>query len=202
VTDFEKFRPTSPVTLLTPEPTGGFYREQGVEAFVRRFGYADKSGKEGRLNFGGIYSSVRDFHGDTGLQLRLTGYDFESGKITDLDGGIALLDRDGEVAALWRYTGILEHWKRKHAQAAYVPSLFRAPPPEYHFGPKVMLCEETDLTLFLRAIASGTIYYDPAIKLEKDGTPDMKIKRRSQFRIRHDQLDSMYHQTEIVELKV
>ena len=30
------------ITLMTPEPTGGFYRERGVEAFVRQFGYADK----------------------------------------------------------------------------------------------------------------------------------------------------------------
>ena len=45
VNNFEKYRPKSPVTLLTPEPTGGFYREQGVEAFVRRFGYSDKNGK-------------------------------------------------------------------------------------------------------------------------------------------------------------
>ncbi|MEO9527235.1 MULTISPECIES: MvaI/BcnI family restriction endonuclease [Pseudomonadota] len=202
VTDFDKFRPKSPVTLLTPEPTGGYYRDQGVEAFVRRFGYADKSGKTGRLNFGGVYSTIRQYHADTGLQLRMTGYDFGTGKIVDLDGGIALLNRNEEVAALWKYTGILEHWKRKHAQAAYVPSLFRQPPPEYWFGPKVLLCEESDLTLFLRAIANGTIYYDPAIKLENDGTPSMSIKRRSQFRIRHDQLGSMYHQTELVELQI
>lgn len=202
VKDFEKFRPSSPVTLLTPEPTAGFYREQGVEAFVRRFGYDDKSGKKGRLNFGGIYSSERTFHPDTGLQLRLIGYDFASCKIVDLDGGIALQDCHGEIAALWRYTGILEHWKRKHSQAAYVPSLFRAPPPEYRFGPKVLLCEETDLTLFLHAVANGIIYYDPAIKLENDGTTKVNIKRRSQFRIRHDKLQQMYHKTELVTLQV
>lgn len=200
VADFDSYRPKSPVTLLTPEPTGGYYRTNGVEAFIRRFGYADKSGKENRLNFGGIYSSVRPYHADTGLQLRLTGYDFDKGKIVDLEGGITLQDRNGEIAALWKYTGILEHWKRKHAQAAYMPSLFRKPPPEYRFGPKVLLCEETDLTLFLRAIADGTIYYDPAIKLENDGTPKMSIKRRSQFRIRHNDLSSMYHRTGTVEL--
>ena len=54
VDDFNRFMPKSPVTLLTPEPTGGYYREQGVEAFVRRYGYPDKSGKANRLNFGGI----------------------------------------------------------------------------------------------------------------------------------------------------
>lgn len=188
--------------MLTPEPTGGFYREKGVEAFLRRFGYADKSGKAGRLNFGGGYSSARGCHPDTGLQLRLTGYDFESGKITDLTGGIALLDQHGEVAALWQYTGIIEHWNRKHAQAAYIPSLFRTPPPEYRFGPRIQLCEQTDLILFLKALAAGTVYYDPAIKLETDVAGNFRIKRRSQFRIRHDQLGQMYHATEVVELSI
>ena len=40
VTDFEKFRPKSPVTLMTPEPTGGFYRDEGVAAFLHLYGYA------------------------------------------------------------------------------------------------------------------------------------------------------------------
>lgn len=43
------------ITLMTPEPTGGFYREKGVEAFVRKFGYADKLGRADRLNFGGVH---------------------------------------------------------------------------------------------------------------------------------------------------
>lgn len=198
VTDFNAYRPTSVVTLMTPEPTGGFYRDNGAEAFVRRFGYPDKSGKAGRINFGGIYASTKVFHADTGLQLRMTGYDMAAGKITDMDGGIALVDRHGEIAALWKYPGIIEHWSRKHAQAAYVPSLYRTPPPEYRYGPRILLCEKTDLTLFLRAIADGTVYYDPALKIE----PATGLKRRSQFRIRHDQLVRMYHQSELVELDV
>jgi hypothetical protein len=64
----------------------------------------------------------------------------------------------------------------------------------------VLLCEGTDLTLFLRAVARGAIYYDPGVKLERDGAPEMRIKRRSQFRIRHELLTTMYHETEIVEL--
>lgn len=200
VADFESCRPKSPVTLLTPEPTGGFYREQGVEAFLRRFGYADKSGKAGRVNFGGVYSNVRPYHADTGLQLRMTGYDHESGKITDMTGGIVLLDQHGETAALWQYTGIIEHWNRKHAQAAYIPSLFQTPPPVYRYGPRIQLCEQTDLILFLKAVAAGIVYYDPAIKLENVGTSGARIKRRSQFRIRHDRIGQMYHATEMFEL--
>ena len=33
-----------PLTLMTPEPTGGYYREEGPEAFVRKYGYPDKRG--------------------------------------------------------------------------------------------------------------------------------------------------------------
>lgn len=198
VTDFTAYRPTSVVTLMTPEPTGGFYRDNGAEAFVRRFGYPDKSGKDGRINFGGVYTNTKVFHNDTGLQLRMIGYDMAEGKITDMDGGIALIDRCGEVAALWKFPGIIGHWSRKHAQAAYVPSLYRTPPPQYRYGPRILLCEKTDLTLFLKAVADGTVYYDPALKID----PVTGLKRRSQFRIRHDQLVRMYHRSEIVELDV
>ncbi len=200
VTDFSKYRPKSPVTLLTPEPTGGYYREQGVDAFIRRYGYADKSGKADRLNFGGIYACNRPWHSDTGLQLRLAGYDSASGKITDMNGGLALLDRDENHAALWKFESIIEHWSRKHAQAAYVPSLFQTPPPEYRYGARVQLCEQTDLSLFLSAVAEGTVYYDPAIKIEDANSSKPLIKRRSQFRTRHEQLGRMYHRTEIREL--
>lgn len=200
VGDFDRYRPRSPVTLMTPEPTGGLYRTEGIQPFMRRYAYADKSGRADRLNFGGVYACDRGYHADTGLQLRMTGY--EAGKITDMTGGIVLLDRQDNVAALWRYTGIIEHWNRKHTQAAYVPSLFREPPPEYRYGPKILLCEQTDLTLFLSAVASGVVYYDPGIKIEGLGGGNPRVKRRSQFRIRHDRLAQMYHQNEIVQLEI
>lgn len=200
VGDFAKFLPKSPVTLMTPEPTGGLYRQQGVAAFMARYAYPDKSGKEDRMNFGGVYACGRDFHPETGLRLVLEGYDTEAGKITDMTGGIALQDRDGQPAALWRYGGIMEHWNRKHAKAAYVPSLFRTPPPEYAYGPRVLLCEQTDFSLFLKAVAAGTIYYDPAIKIEQASGPTPALKRRSQFRIRHCDLGGMYRQSDIFHL--
>ena len=200
VTDFEKFKPKSPVTLMTPEPTGGLYRDEGIQAFMHRYAYPDKSGKEGRRNFGGIYACNRDFHADTGLKLTMSGY--KNGQITDMNGGIVLLDRRDNVAAMWKYTGIIEHWNRKHAQAAYVPSLFRTPPPEYRYGPQILLCEQTDLTLFLNAVASSVVYYDPAIKAVGLESTNPAIKRRSQFRIKHDMLTQMYHKNEIAALEI
>lgn len=202
VRDFNGYHPVGPVTLMTPEPTGGIYRDQGVAGFMRRYGYPDKSGKPDRVNFGGIYACNRDYHADTGLRLVLQGYDSESGKITDMTGGIVLLSRQDEVAASWKFTGLMEHWTRKHAQAAYVPSLFREPPPEYAYGPRILLCEQTDFSLFLKAVADCSVYYDPAIKMEEASSGRPSIKRRSQLRIKHDQLEKMYYRHEYVTLKI
>lgn len=200
VVDFINLRPKSVVTLMTPEPTGGIYRDSGVADFLHQFGYADKSGQDDRINFGGIYACNIDLHHETQLKLVLDGYDMETGKITDIDGSIALVSAQGEVAARWGFIGIMKHWNCKHVQAAYVPSLLRKPPPEYSYGPKVLLCEQTDFFLFLKAVALGCVYYDPGIKMEKASSDKPAIKRRNQFRIKHKQLTSLYHQSEIVVL--
>jgi hypothetical protein len=130
----------------------------------------------------------------------LTGYDAPSGKLTDVDGGMLLIDQHDEVAASWSFKGLMAHWNRKHAQAAYVPSLFRTPPPEYSFGAEVLLCEQTDFLLFLKAFAASRIYYDPAVKIEKASTDKPDIKRRSQFRVAHADLPSLYRRHETVLL--
>jgi len=200
VNDFSSLRPKSPVTLMTPEPTGGIYRTDGVAEFLRRFGYTDQNGKADRFNFGGRYDCQRGHHELTGLRMILTGYDTSNQKMIDLDGSIALIDANETVAASWTFKGMMAHWNRKHAQAAYVPSLFRSPPPEYSYGPFALLCEQTDFLLFLRALAAGTIYYDPGIKIEKASSAHPAIKRRSQFRVAHHNLTALYNRHEAVPL--
>lgn len=200
VGDFTKYAAKSPVTLMTPEPTGGIYRDKGVDMFLRRFGYPDKAGKEGRINFGGIYTIDRDFHADTGLALRMTGFDAATGKITNVDGAIMLVDRDETIAASWGFKGIMAHWNRKHAKAAYVPSLMRDPPPNYSYGPIVQMSEGTDVLLLLGAFASGAVYYDPGIKMERADTDKPVTKRRSQFRVKHNFLNHLYSSTSICNL--
>lgn len=201
VTDLVSFRPKSPVTLMTPEPTGGIYRDQGVPTFLKRFGYADQAGKPDRYNFGGRYDCQRGANSLTGLRMALTGYDTGAGKITDFDGGMTLLSGSGEIAASWSFKGMMAHWTRKHALAAYVPSLFREPPPEYRYGAKVLLCEQTDFLLFLSAFAAGTVYYDPGIKIEGASTAAPAIKRRSQFRVAHADLTRLYQHHDYVDIR-
>ena len=190
---------SKPITLLTPEPTGGYYTEHGATAFVRRFGYPDQHGRPGRLNFGGIYRvGTRVLR--TQLELGLRGFDRVSGTMTDAHGAVEIVDPDGTVAASWSFAKLLEHWSRKHALAAYVPALRRDDPRrQYRFGRKVRLARHTNGLTLLRAIASGHVYYDPGIKLESAAAGD-ETKRRSQFRIQSKELGRLYSDFESVDV--
>lgn len=196
VNNLENCRPKSPVTLFTPEPTGGYYQEQGVEQFIRKYGYLDKNGRPSRMNFGGIYAYGRPPHPDTSLVLGLEGYNQNSQKVDDINGGVILTDPSGNTAAKWDFISILKHWNRKHNRAAYVPSIARNNPRSYMFGAQVELGFDTDFLRFISAVSSGDIYLDPGIKMENMTSPKPRIKRRSQFRIKHGRLFSLYSRFE------
>ncbi|MGC3959861.1 MAG: MvaI/BcnI family restriction endonuclease [Verrucomicrobiota bacterium] len=200
VEDFERIESAKPITMMTPEPDGGFYKDADVEEFIHKFGYADKKGRSDRLNFGGRHVvGVRC--PPTGLTLQLAGYDATKGKITNADGQIALVSDAGEVAASWSFRKILEHWSHKHAKAVYVPSKRQTEPRwQYAYGHKVRLAERTDSLRLLRAFASGAVYYDPGIKLENASTDKAKAKKRSQFRVASKNINALYEAVETVEV--
>ena len=54
--------------------------------------------------------------------------------------------------------------------------------------------------MFLKAFAAGSIYYDPAIKVENASSPKPDIKRRSQFRVAHADVPLLYKAHEVVAL--
>ncbi len=191
--------PGGAITLMTPEPTGGFYKREGVEAFIRAYGYPDKRGVRDRWNFGGIHR-VGHRHSTTGLRMELAGYDRERGKLADATGSLALVDATGNVAAEWAFSGLLSHWSRKHSKAVYVPSMRRtAPEWQYAYGPRIRLAEETDPLRLLAGLACGAVYYDPGIKLEEASTRP-HVKRRSQFRIASKEIGVLYARLETVDL--
>jgi hypothetical protein len=181
-----------PITLMTPEPKGGLYIELGAEKFIRRFGYKDRTGRVGRLNFGGKYTCLKPYP-LTGLMLRLDGFDLQSGKWLP-DGQVALVaSGETEPAASWPFAELLDHWGRKHAKAVYVPSIvMREPELRYQFGTYVRLGEGPDFTYFLKALALGIIFYDPGIKLEQAEGKWKPPKRRSQFRVISGDLPKLY----------
>ena len=190
---------SSIITLFTPEPTDGFYITNGVEAFIRKYGYDDKRGRVDRKNFGGIHK-VDLRHEQTKLKMELIGYDKSTGKIRNSEGKIALIDERENIAASWDFASLLKHWNKKHDKACYVPSIkIMEPRRKYRYGNKIILGTGTDFPLFLRGMACGNIYYDPGIKME-NASSKPKIKRRSQFRIKTSGLNYLYKENEIVTL--
>lgn len=187
------------ITLMTPEPTDGIYKMEGAESFIRKYGYADKTGREDRMNFGGIHKTgIR--HQSTNLELQLIGFDSDSGKIRSTNGRIALVDIEGNETASWSFASMLLHWNRKHNQACYVPSLNETVQERhYKYGNNIILGTGTDFQLFLSQMANGNIYYDPGIKMENISTKPL-IKKRSQFRIKSQHLPLLYKLNEIVDI--
>lgn len=199
VRDFVRYAARSPVTLFTPEPTIGVYADEGVIPFVRRFGYQDTKGRDNRLNVGGRFTVGR-IAPRTGLRLVLAGYDAEAGKIVDPAGGVHLLAGDDTIAAGWPFTSLIEHWNRKHAQAAFVPSIKRDNPRQYRYGRRIFLGTGSDFGLFVAALAHGSVCYDPGIKLEGIGTGRETPHRRSQFRMAFRALGDVYRAFERIEV--
>ncbi len=186
------------ITLMTPEPNGGLYAEEGPEAFLRKYGYADRSGIADRINFGGVHR-VGTPHEGTTLQLSLAGWDVEKDEMIRIDGGIELVNPNGEIAARWSFESLLNHWKRKHARAVYVPSNCETEPRRYRYGSRVLVCTGTEFPLLLRAFARGAAFYDPGIKLE-NASGSAELKRRSQFRIQMGNIADLYEKTEWMDL--
>lgn len=199
VGNFENVNSGSAITLMTPEPNGGFYKEKGIEKFIRTFGYKDKNGVPDRINFGGIHR-VGEKQTTTGLKLVVEGYDLEKHEITKADGKLALVTAKGVVAASWSFSGLFSHWSRKHEKAVYVPSQMRMDPVrQYCYGNIVRLAQSTNSLKFLDCLISNAIFYDPGIKMEFASTKP-NIKRRSQFRIASKNIPKLYESLEIVHL--
>lgn len=187
------------ITLMTPEPTSGYYAEKGADAFIRKYGYYDLRGREDRMNFGGIHK-IGSRHSRTKLVMDIIGFDRESDRIRNTEGRIVLLDLEGEVVAAWDFASLLLHWNKKHNQACYVPSQCeKHPSQQYRYGSKITLGEGTDFQLFLKEMTKGNIYYDPGIKMEKMSSRPI-IKKRSQFRIKSQYLSALYKTSEIIDI--
>ncbi|MDB4223946.1 MvaI/BcnI restriction endonuclease family protein [Granulosicoccus sp.] len=200
VTKFPKTG-TRPTTLMTPEPNGGYYTIKGAAQFVKTYGYADKSGIADRMNFGGKHL-VGQRQNLTNLTMKLIGFDAATSSITDASGVIALLDSAGNVTASWSFAKFMDHWKRKHSKAVYIPCMKRMQlgRREYYFGKDVELGTGTSFEMILSAMNLGAVYYDPGIKLEHVSSAKPALKRRNQFRVNHKHLETLYKKYEILDV--
>jgi len=188
------------LTIITPEPDGGFYKSEGVKLFMRQYGY-DNANIADRRDFTGrhFYEKSCD---KTRLTLVMPGFDASVGKMADATGCVGLLDGNDNLAASWSFAKLLGHWKKKHAKAAYIPSVANDTTDGmryYHFGKMVRLYEGTTIDRLLAGIAQHKVYYDPGIKMEQVSTKAL-VKKRSQFRIKSKDLNSLYDHLEMVDV--
>jgi hypothetical protein len=190
-----------PITLLTHEPTAGYYATAGFRPFMRRHGYADRRGRPDRLNFGGIYR-VGHRVPLTGLTMKLQGFDPATDVVDLVNGQLALVDDAGAVALAYPISQLLDHWSVKHALCAYVPYVRDAAGAHkrYRYGHTVRLASGTDGLRLIRAIHEGVVYYDPAPKLENASGPKPVEKRRNQLRVASADIGQLYSDiaTEVV----
>jgi len=188
------------LTVMTPEPDGGFYVQEGIKPFMHRYGYANPKISD-RRDFTGrhFYKQTCD---KTSLTLVMPGFDAGSSTMSDASGYIGLVDAEDKLAASWSFAKLLDHWKKKHSKAAYIPSVasdtadgVRA----YHYGKTVRLYEGTNIDRLLGGVAERKVYYDPGIKMEQVSTKGL-VKKRSQFRIKSKDLDSLYDNLDTLDV--
>lgn len=200
-TDFLRPR-YGPVTLMTPEPDGGYYSTDGVVEFMLRYGYPSAR-HEGRRDYAGTQRHGDELHPRCGTRLQVEGYDAVVGALVD-DGRIALRDADDRLAASWSFSKLLSHWKSKHAQTVYVPTITALAPDGgymYRYGSKVVLGEGTTFPRLLSALVARTVYYDPGTNIVKTGpSGEWKRHSRNQFRTKWADVQDLYDKTETVDV--
>ncbi len=177
------------VTLMTPEPDGGMYGNQGVKAFVRKYG--SPSGND-TLYFTGTHR-VNNRNSKTGLTLAVRGFNPARKVIEDVGGAVELLTDTGHCAAAWSFSDLMISWNKKHAQAAYVRyESEKVAVPAYRYLSPALLGEGTDFNRYLSAMHAGVVIFDPGSKVMNASTSKSSVKARSQFRMSVQHLGELY----------
>lgn len=188
----------SAITLMTPEPDKGLYKEIKAKEFAVTYGHK----KDGYISYFTGPFRCGEYNENSGLTMILKGYDNKKKTITDPSGGIYLVDTKNNAAAVWSFSLLLKHWCKKHAHACYLKykkekegdAVF------YKYLSPVLLGEGTNFELFLSALYDGKIIYDPGISVKITETGRAKLKARSQFRISVKNLSVLYESFQSLEV--
>ena len=130
----------------------------------------------------------------------LRGFNATTKVIENVNGAVELLTESGECAASWSFEGLLIKWNRKHAQATYIPyKSNQNVPPAYQYASPTLMGEGTNFNLYLSALSSGLVMFDPASKVMNASPLKSSVKARSQFRMTVSNLPNLYKKFEAVE---
>ena len=178
------------ITLMTPEPKGGFYGESGVKEFVSKYG--SPSAGSDTLYFTGIHrAGIRN--PKTGLSLVVRGFNKTRTIIEDVNGAVELQTDNGDCAAAWSFADLMICWNKKHAQAAYICyESEKILEPAYRYHSPALLGEGTNFNRYLSAVTRGLIIFDPGSKVMNVSSETPTVKARSQFRCSIQHLEDLY----------
>lgn len=189
--------PAARITLMTPEPVFGLYVSD-MDLFRARYAHPVRPNAEVQY-FTGCRPIGRAPRAG-GLVMELRG--FSGGRVTAPDAAIILLDKERDcIAAGWSLSSVLNHWRAKHAQTAYVPYKKREGPLSFWYSPRIILGFGDDFQNFLEGCSKGLIVYDPAVKFKQHGTRWSVDKKRNQFRTVARNLCELYTKIEDINLE-
>ena len=187
------------LTLFTPEPDGGLYKESFPQ-FMEKYGY--KNGDDYRVtglhranseqSKTGLTLKIYCSYADKGATATRRAYDPDI-SITKqmMDMEVVLEDGQSNIAASWSIERLMNCWGAKHNEVVYVPAEKLGNTNEQEvtdgyeykikFSDTVLWCKNTTIENLIKAIHNGTIYLDPAHKYCPSNLKNNK--RRSQWRI-------------------
>lgn len=169
----------SPMSLMTTEPDYGYRYEQGVRAFLQKYGW--KSNKtSGKTVFYGKHDTLK-MNTKSKLKLFLENWD----SINNLPNGVGdpnllLLDQKDGIAAAWSFSHLSKSWSNKHGGAMFVQTkcLTSNGVRSYIFGPNVWSGIGTDPIMLLQQISLGHLYIDPGDSMYGNSSPHPRIQWR------------------------
>lgn len=206
------------LTLFTPEPDGGLYAND-FQAFMLKYGYK----KNAVYRFTGLHraNSVNEkselsmavWCSPKGNDDELIDFRIDKPFKDQLQNlQVVLIDSDNSIAASWSLARLFNNWGVKHNEVVYIPATVADNTVQEEvsagftrrvwFGSEVLWCHKSTLEKMLHAIVNGTIFLDPAPKLDPDNPKNNK--RRSQWRINNIYRDApnLYQKVETVNFVI
>jgi hypothetical protein len=172
----------STTSLITTEPDLGYRADNGVEAYLNKFGRQGQSG-EGKVVFSGRHKCNQP-NSATGAMLSIDHWDFSNNVPTNTGTPELILvhQKSGEVISGWSFAKLGQSWSKKHAGAIYVETKANRVGSQvatYTYGERAYVGVGTSVLKLYQQIATGTVFLDPG-DTQHSGRPP---HARTQWRI-------------------
>jgi MvaI/BcnI restriction endonuclease family len=167
-------------SLITTEPDFGYRSEEGIEAYLAKFGRQARASATSRV-FSGVHR-CNVLNKATGAMLTIENWDFTTNSPTgEGQPNIALVHQDtGKIISGWTFAKIGASWSKKHAGAIFVQStaVRGESSSGYAYGPLAYLGIGTSALRFVAQVANGTIFLDPGDSQKIGSSPHARTQWR------------------------